>query len=81
MSADSKSDEFRPIHALSTPNTPHQSAALASGQYSLDQNVNKSPSHLREKHKIEREEDREGWTDNMDMTQDRRKKKRERNGD
>lgn len=75
VSADSKSDEFWRIHALSTPNTHHQSAALASGQYSLDQNVNKSPSHLREKHKIEREEDIEGWMDNMDMAQDRDKKR------
>lgn len=48
---------------------------LGSGQYPLDQSVNKTPSHLKEKHKIERERgderetDREEWIDKMGRLQ------------
>ena len=55
MSGDGRSDESRPTEALSTPGAGHPSTTLASGQYSLDQSVNKSPSHLRERQKNEKE--------------------------
>lgn len=77
MNADGRSDESQLTQALSTSVTDHPSAMLASGQYSLDQSVNKSPSRHSRRQKIERE----GWTDNKErgtvlQTEAKEKKKR-----
>lgn len=66
VSADSRNDESQLTQALSTPGAGHPSAMWASGQYSLDQSVNKSPSHHRKKIK------REGGKREMDMQQGKR---------
>lgn len=56
-SADCRGGDSHLTRALSTSGSGHPSGMLASGQYSLDQSVNKSPSHFRD-----REREREGWT-------------------
>lgn len=77
VNADGRGDESQLAQALSTSVTDHPSAMLASGQYSFDQSVNKSPSRHSRRQKIERE----GWTDNKErdtvLQTEAKEKKRE----